>query len=256
MQRWLDRELTAAGRVRYAENGVLKMAVVEKGGFFIPQLAPHMQRGTDTIDWCPKSDKEYMVCCPNFGNRLADKMHVKDFVRVIAGLPDSADIINYSIELSVAQVTTNENVIHSARLDNVISVYASVIGLVNSRRERESTAQTRAVFAFNHEEIGSMTRAGAGSGALRSFWRRLVNGRLGEDALCIAYARSVCCSADGAHAGHPVKGAHSCYDPVPLLGSGVVLKVAEKQTYISEDRVLAAAQLLCAQRGVRAASWA
>lgn len=136
-----------------------------------------------------------------------------------------------------------------------MSVYASTLGLINSYKAKPETKHTRVIFAFHNEEIGSGTRAGASGPFMHNFWKRFVNSRLSDGDFYAGYAKSICCSMDGGHARHPIKGAHSCYEPVPLIGQGIILKVAEKQTYANTDWTTSAVHLLCKQEGITIHNW-
>lgn len=79
------------------------------------------------------------------------------------------------------------------------------------------------IFAFNNEEVGSQTRAGAEGPMILNWWRRMCVG-MNDDVIYAALSKSITASADGGHAKHPIKGAPSCHDPVPVLGSGYLMK--------------------------------
>lgn len=173
-----------------------------------------MLRGETLTDWVP-SNEDYIVCCGNFDGKLKDKMSMEDFIKVIADLPEKAEVLMHTIEICCNDVTCENGLLHSGRLDNAMSVYASTIGLLNSYKKKKETKHTRIIFGFNNEEIGSATRAGAAGPFMHNFWKRFVNSRLSDGEYYIGFAKSICCSMDGGHAQHPIKGAHSCFDPVP-----------------------------------------
>lgn len=59
-------------------------------------------------------------------------MTMNEFVKVIAELPADAEVLMQTIEICCNEVTARDGLIHSGRLDNAMSVYASTVGLINS----------------------------------------------------------------------------------------------------------------------------
>lgn len=97
---------------------------------------------------------------------------------------------------------------------------------------------TRSIFAFNNEEVGSATRAGAVGPVVMNWWGRV--SKLKDDLLFASLAKSFVASADGGHACHPIKGIPSGHGTVEL-GKGFLLKMGQKQNYAFTDSNVAVA---------------
>ena len=105
--------------------------------------------------------------------------------------------------------------------------------------------------AFDHEEVGSDTRSGAGGPFLETLLRRLarVLGVSG-DGLEALLARSTCVSADAGHSVHPAY-AH-LHDPAvqPLINHGPLLKINAQQRYATDAAGAAIWARACTAAGV------
>ncbi|CAL6086324.1 Aspartyl_aminopeptidase [Hexamita inflata] len=247
LSRWLDRPLQLAGQISYHLNGKLKFKLVHVDKFgFIPSLAPHMLRGTDQKDWVPEND--YVVCTTG---DYKDKMSISDFSKKIGEIPAEAVITAVNLEISALECTQFGNILQCPRLDNLASVYASIHGLV--KQMKVQTPHTRMICGFNNEEVGSQTRAGAEGPFLINWWRR-VSG-LDEKEFSSSLARSFAASADGGHANHPIKGAGSCNDPVPVLGGGMIIKYGQKQNYAFTDHCVSVAKAICISNNIKFQNW-
>ncbi|CAO1633859.1 unnamed protein product [Parajaminaea phylloscopi] len=139
----------------------------------------------------------------------------------------------------------NNEFIHSARLDNLMSCFCSVTALLASVAPGQSTladsTSIRAICLFDNEEVGSVSNQGADSSMLPSLIRRLarisiegVRGFSGAgDGFDAAVAKSFLISADMAHAVHPnYMGSYEAQNSAEL-GKGVVIKTNYKQRYAS-----------------------
>ena len=105
--------------------------------------------------------------------------------------------------------------------------------------------------AFDHEEIGSDSRSGAGGPVLGDVLARISTALGGTlDDHHRALAGSVCLSADTGHAVHPSY-VHR-HDPAnrPLLNAGPLLKINANQRYASNAATEAEWILACRAAGV------
>ena len=97
----------------------------------------------------------------------------------------------------------SEEFVSAPRLDNLCSCHAAVSAILSV----ESTSSSPVVpvaCLFDHEEVGSGSRAGAESTLLVDVLERSVLARGGDrEAWHRAMAASTCVSADMAHATHP-----------------------------------------------------
>ena len=109
----------------------------------------------------------------------------------------------------------NDELIYSARLDNLEMSYCSVMGLIDSVESSslDKESSIRLIALFDHEEVGSMSTQGAQSNLLPTLVRRLsvlpesTSNKQSHAALATAYERSLASSflisADMAHSVNP-----------------------------------------------------
>ena len=235
---WFDRPLSIAGRVVVkSDNLFLPRTVrvkIEEPLMIIPNLAIHQNREVNNgvkidkqADTLPvlglinsKFEKDdYLL------KLIAEKMELKkedilDF-----------DLYVYSIEKGCL-AGANEELISSPKIDNLASVYAGLLGLVEAEDVHD---QINVFVGFDNEEIGSATKQGADSNYLLNTLERIM--------CSLGYGRkeflhmlncSFLLSADGAHAAHP---AHmDKTDPTNRgrINEGISIKISANQSYTSD----------------------
>lgn len=241
---WLDRELGLAGRVVLADG---TSTLVRTGALLrIPQLAIHLDRGVN--DDGLKLDKQ-LHTAPVWGvghPELGILDHLAELAGTTAGQIDGYDIVAFDTA-APATFGVREEFFASARLDNLGSVHASLVALIES----PGSEQIEGVAAFDHEEIGSGSRTGA-SGPLLADVVTRTGIALGAtvDEQHRALARSICLSADAGHAVHP--NYPSRHDPAnrPLPNAGPLLKINANQRYATDARGAAMWRRACREAGV------
>lgn len=237
---WLDRELRLAGRVVLADGSE---HLVATGPFLrLPQLAIHLDR---TANEGFALDKQAHTQ-PVWG--LGDPAN-EDLLGELADVAslDPAQIRGFDIVTADAArgalFGKDQAFFASGRLDDLASVHAATAAFTDVAGDGFDGERIAVLAAFDHEEVGSDTRSGAGGPFLEDVLER-VYASLGADLSdrYRAFASSVCLSSDVGHSVHPnYVGKH---DPVvqPLLGSGPILKINANQRYATD--------------GVGAAAWA
>lgn len=240
---WTDRELGIAGRLvtRKGKQKLVKVPDVMR----IPQLAIHLNRGVN--DEGLKLDKQTQTQ-PVFSVRRPD-LNLLDVVAAHAGLSareiGGHDLMAYPTQPG-AVFGADEEFFAAGRLDNLASVHASLIALLNT----DAGDDIQVLAAFDHEEVGSSTRSGACGPILEDVLTRTAYA-LGAkpDQVRQMYARSSCVSADTGHAVHPNYTGH--HDPThrPLLNEGPLLKVNANQRYASDAVGATLWQRACAVAG-------
>ena len=212
---WFDRDLTFAGRVVTADRTehLVNTGPVAR----VPNLAIHLYRGD-----VPEIDRQVHTQ-PILG---VDRP-LLELAAESAGV-NADDIVAH--ELITADTQRGEvigDLLAAGRLDNLTSVWASLEAMLAAKDDAEDIL---VLAAFNHEEVGSASTAGAGGPLLERVLTKVAAG-FGDPAEIIA--NSIQVSADAAHAVHPnYPGKH---DPThhPLVNRGPVLKINANQRYAS-----------------------
>jgi len=229
---WFDRDLTFAGRVVTTDR---KEHLVNTGAVArVPNLAIHLYRGD-----VPEIDRQVHTQ-PILG---VDRP-LLELAAESAGLA-ADDIVAH--ELITADAQRGEvigDLLAAGRLDNLTSVWASLEAMLAAK---DNAQDILVLAAFNHEEVGSASTAGAGGPMLERVLTK-VAAAFGDPSEIIA--NSIQVSADAAHAVHPnYPGKH---DPThhPLINKGPVLKINANQRYASNAATEAEWILACRAAGV------
>jgi len=249
---WFDRDLSLAGRVMFEdEAGELQSTLInfQRAIAVIPSLAIHLDREVNSKRSInPQTDLPPVLMqysadkAPDFRKLLADEIRSSQ-----PGVSVSR-VLDYELCLYDVNppdlVGLNEEFIASARLDNLLSCYAGLQGLLQSRAD-----VTKLLVCTDHEEVGSASAAGASGPFLESILRRLVE-KLGDGSQ-ETYQRmlSASClvSADNAHGIHPNFADKHDSKHGPLLNAGPVLKFNANQRYATNSMTAAYFRQLCAE---------
>ena len=231
---FFDRPLRVAGQVVCeTEDGVEAHNAVSSYVVTIPSLAVHMNRTVnDGFAVNPQNDLLPLVGLK--GKSVAESL----------GYPNA---IAYDLFLAPDELPfmsgINGEFLCSPRLDNLTSAYSSLAALCEGEGEGICVAAL-----FDHEEVGSRTRQGAGSDFLVSVLGR-VCAALQIDAEK-TYAGSFAISLDNAHAVHP-NHPEKC-DPTnrPVIGGGVVIKAHANKAYTTEALSAAVIRSIFKKAGV------
>jgi len=227
---WFDRDLSLAGRVSFlGEDGVLQSCLVdfEKAIAVIPSLAIHLDREANEKHTVNKqkhlppvlmnvSDKD--IC---FNDLLLQRMHYDGEVKVL-----SHEMSLYDVQ-APALVGLQDEFIASARLDNLLSCYIALRALLDGNGGKNAL-----LVCNDHEEVGSMSAAGAQGNFLKSVLLRLVDG---EQDFARMVASSLMVSADNAHAVHPNFADKHEPKHGPIINAGPVIKTNANQRYASNS---------------------
>lgn len=245
---WLDRPLSISGRVALESEDLLHPEIryldVAKPLLVIPNLAIHMNREVNKgvelnkqTDMLPiiglleeELEEEKMLM-----HFLAEELQV-DMDRIL-----DFELWIYCME-KPRHLGVQEEFILSPRLDNLTSVQALLTGLIDSRR----ADGLNVVALFDHEEIGSRTKQGAGSLLLLNLLEK-ISDSLGKTAaqtrenLYNAFFLSV----DVAHGLHPNQTGKMDITNKPVLGSGFCIKEASSQSYATDCEAIAVVEQIC-----------
>ncbi len=207
----LDTPLKVAGRVLVDNDGKVESALVESDyNVTIPSVCiHHNQKVNSELSLPIYPDMLPMIGdCDNLLNTLVGDKVVLD-----------CDL--YCVPATSAyQSGVKGEYLCSPRIDNLTSVYSSIIALCNSHPKGIAIA-----CCFDNEEIGSGTKQGGGSSFLKNVLSR-INVSLGYDEFDFARAseHGLVLSIDNGHAVHPAHPEKS--DPLEkvVLNGGIVIK--------------------------------
>ncbi|KAF2461562.1 aspartyl aminopeptidase-like protein [Lineolata rhizophorae] len=286
---WFDRDLSIAGRamVRDRRNGgaiVQKLVKIERPILRVPTLAIHLER-QETFAF-NKEEQLFPIAglvaaelnrqgrglaepleggrpgSPSSGDNgsfeplktMRERHHayvVELIAREAGARPE--DVLDFEMVLYDTQKAAigglNDELIFSARLDNLMMSFCGLQGLIESLGSSAGGAKLdrdpsiRLLALFDHEEIGSTTAQGADSNLLPAVLRRLCtladadadDAAYADPASPTAYeqslARSFLVSADMAHSVHPnyprkYEAAHR-----PEMNRGAVIKINANARY-------------------------
>lgn len=250
---WFDRDLSLAGRVSFLnEDGVIDHQLInlEKAVAIIPSLAIHLDREANdnrTVDK-QKHLPPVLMKMPETDADSQDATKMVDFkeilLRVINAELESGKAVKVlGHELSFydtqppAVIGLHDDFIASARLDNLLSCYTGLMAMIT-----DDGKQNTLLVCNDHEEVGSMSAAGAQGPFLKSVLERLCKN---DENTSRMIANSVMISADNAHGVHPNYADKHDSNHGPILNDGPVLKVNANQRYASNSQTGALFKHLC-----------
>ncbi|KAJ9106761.1 hypothetical protein QFC19_003074 [Naganishia cerealis] len=295
---WFDRDLGLAGRVIVKQGGndqfVTKLIHIQRPILRIPTLAIHLDR---TINDAFKFNKETEFqpvlglvnkqlntssepsatptnadsvetessSSPSFASK-----HHSMLMQAVAEELDvkPEDIFDFELSLFDTQKATiggiNGEFVHSARLDNLMTCFCAVDGLVESVGKEELTSDAddqehfRTIVLFDNASlirigiiIGSVSYQGAESDLLPSFMEQMTSI---EDFIPANYGQvlrnSFLISCDMAHAVNPLYEGRYHDQHKPQLNGGVVIKTNANQRYTSNPATTFALRRLAELAGV------
>ncbi len=244
---WLDRDLSVAGRLIVREDNRLvhKLVKVERPLLRVPQLAIHLDREVNEKLALNRQDHLAPVLGLE-GSTMADLIAAEANVAVTDVV--SSDLMLFDTVRPVVSGAKGE-FLHSGRLDNLAMCHAAISALIAAAPALMDGDTIAMAALFDHEEVGSESALGAHSGFLpRALARIGAAARADGDAYHRLLARSLCISADMAHAVHPnYEGRHEPRHK-PVLNGGPVIKVNSQQRYATNGATAALFSELC--RGV------
>ncbi|MBI4703573.1 MAG: M18 family aminopeptidase [Deltaproteobacteria bacterium] len=246
---WLDRDLSLAGQLACRdERGGLRELLVDfrQPVARVCSLAYHLDRKVNS-DGLVLNPQKHMV--PVVG--LEGEMDLRRRLAALAGCAPEA-VVDFDLRLYDTHKGTlgglDDELVFSARLDNLVSCHAATEALCDAPEGMQSTA---VIALYDHEECGSRSAVGAAGTALRDVLNRIAlaypEGQM--QAFPRAMAASLLVSADMAHAVHPNYPDKHDEEHMPRLNRGMVIKTNANQSYATSSRTSALFAELC--RAVR-----
>jgi aspartyl aminopeptidase len=245
---WLDRDLGLSGRLA-RRDGSVRLVRVDRPLARVPQLAIHLDREVNERGLV--LDRQAHLS-PVWGLGPVDDGQLVRLVATETGA-DADEVVGFDLMLHdltpPARLGAEQELIASARLDNQFSCWAGIEALRAGTDHGDDVVPV--VCLFDHEEVGSASTTGAAGPLLETVLDRVVAARDGTaDDRHRALARSVCVSADMAHAVHPNYPDRHEPGHRPRPNAGPVLKVNTNQRYATDATTHAVFTRACEQAGV------
>lgn len=241
---WLDRPLGIAGRVAIKSDDVfapiVREFVSEKNLLTIPNLAIHMNREVNKgVELNKQTDM-----LPVFGLAAEETDYFLTFLADELSV-EKEDILDFELTVFCKEepqyIGLKDELISSPRLDNLNSCAALVSGIIDAKRGEG----VNMIALFDHEEIGSRSKQGAGSILLHDMLLRILK-ELGREATAERdLYQSMILSVDVAHGLHPNQAGKMDITNKPVLGKGFCIKEASSQSYATDCEAIAIVQQIC-----------
>lgn len=260
---WLDRPLSVAGRVALkgedSFHPKIRYVDLQKPVLTVPNMAIHINREVNKgvelnrqIDMLPicgidvsekkkkDKDKNQEEKTEFFMEYLAQALQV-----------EKEEILDY--ELSVYNIDEpmfvgmEEQFLSAPRLDNLTSSFALLEALTTCTREDGINL----IAIFDHEEIGSRTKQGAGSVILSWVLEKIYDSLgISRSVYMENVSDGLLLSVDVSHGLHPNHVAKYDVTSKPVLGGGICVKEACSQSYATDCEAIAIVQQLCEREGI------
>ncbi len=254
---WLDRDLGLSGRVmvRGKSETETRLVQVNRPLLRVPQLAIHLDREIVT-DGLVLNKQKHMTPVWALGTR--DESGLREFLGEELQV-DAKDILSWDLMCHDSNPSTifgrDDEFISAPRLDNLASCFSGLRALL-AVAESGTNGTIPMVSCFDHEEVGSQSRSGAGGPVLPDLIERSVMSRGGaREDYHRAIAASLCVSADMAHATHPNYIERHEPDHFLSLNAGPVIKINANQRYASDAETEAMFQRVCEEADVPFQKW-
>lgn len=238
---WLDRDLGLAGRVvsRSGETSLVRTGAIAR----IPQLAIHLDRGVN--DGLRLDPQTHLMPIWALGDSSTP---VVDYLTQLSGLDSVAwwDISLFDTQ-PASRLGADQELLASGRLDNLVSCWAAISALCTT----SPSEHLQVVVLNDHEEVGSASTTGAAGPTLEQVLTRIIGVRGGSQAdLARSFSRSMCISADNAHALHPNYPERHDHGHAPLVNKGPAIKLNVNQRYATSSTSAQRYEAICETAGL------
>lgn len=240
---WFDRPLSLAGRLILRSNDMFKpktqMIKLDDIVLIIPNLAIHQNRDVNSGFKIDKQKYLLPILSVVNDNLQNDNYLLKTIAKKLN--IDVNEILDFDLLLYPQEkgclVGVNEDMMSCTKMDNLLSVYTGLIGLVESGND---SSKINIYVAFDNEEIGSSTKQGADSNYLANILERIV--------IYLGYSRkqyleslnnSFMLSCDTGHIAHPAFLEKSDITNQCRINNGVSIKLSVNQRYTSDGYSMA-----------------
>lgn len=240
---WLNRDLGIAGRVFFtnAQGDVQeKLVFLDDVPVFIPQLAVHLDRDVNEKGLL-LNKQDHLNAVIGVGEEACT---LESLIHRSTSFKDILSFDLFLIPLEKPRILGARGELFAAyRLDNLTSCYAALAALATSNPSKETLQMA---FLWNHEEIGSRSQEGAASTFFQDVLTRIrLALKMNEERLLQLKARSLCFSADMAHAVNPNYEQKTDVQHKVMLGKGVCIKFNADLRYATDGQSAAETISLC-----------
>ncbi|WP_432472669.1 M18 family aminopeptidase [Amphritea sp. HPY] len=246
---WFDRDLSLAGRVSFlATDGKIRSERINfvKPIAVIPSLAIHLDREANKSRSINAQTDLPPIIAQLHGEGKLDLREVLKTQLEKQDVDGIDQILDYELCFydvqSPSYVGLGDEFFASARLDNLLSCFIGLQALIDS-----DTEQGALLVCNDHEEVGSMSAAGAQGPMLKQLLERLLPEPQNRNRMI---ANSMMVSADNAHAVHPNFSDKHDGNHGPRMNQGAVIKVNANQRYASNSETTSLFRHLAEQEGV------
>ncbi len=243
---WFDRDLSLAGRVSYVDKkGQLQQALIDyqQPIAVIPSLAIHLDREANKNR--SVNPQKHLPVILSIGTENDDFRSML-LTQLRQQGTKAEKLLDYELFLYDTQLPAtigiNQDFIASARLDNLLSCYVGLRSLLDCSQQRGAM-----LICNDHEEVGSVSAAGADGPFLQTILER-IGGDVESRSQMLA--NSLLISADNAHGVHPNFADKHDANHGPLLNAGPVIKINANQRYATNSETSALFRHLAEQEGV------
>lgn len=248
---WLDRPLSISGRVALVSGDVMKPEMryisVDRTLGVIPNLAVHMNREVNKgIELNKQKDLLPVLGMEAEGE---EERFLRFLAKELQTKPEN--ILDYELWVYCREqpqyAGMEEELILSPRLDNLTSVQALLDGIIQSG----CRDGIHVIALFDHEEVGSRTKQGAGSMLLMNLLQRILESldRTPAQRAASLYDAFLL-SVDVAHGLHPNQMGKMDITNKPVLGKGLCIKEASAQSYATDCEAVAVVEQICRKAGI------
>jgi len=248
---WFDRDLSLAGRVSYLDkdkNLCHCLIDMEKAIAVIPSLAIHLNREVNQKNEINAQQHlpPVLMKLPESeaGEAIEKQVDFKAILKQLVNAENPSaradSILDYELFFydvqAPAVIGLHDDFIASARLDNLLSCYTGLMALI------DDNSKNTLLVCNDHEEVGSLSAAGAQGPFLRSVLERVCGS---DEVMSRTIASSELISADNAHGIHPnFPDVHDASHG-PILNDGPVIKINANQRYATNSETASMFRYLC-----------
>jgi len=244
---WMDRPLSAAGRVVVKEDGKLteKLVNFKKDLLIIPNVAIHYNRElNDGFKPNPQVDMLPLMA-------MDQECTLKKLCAQELGVAEEdilgSDLYVYNRDQGRI-MGADDSLIGAPRLDDLQCAFATLKGFLEGKPETYVS-----IYAlFDNEEVGSTTKQGANS----PFINDIIDDIAESFGLTVRAKKqmvenSFMLSADNAHGLHPNHPEKYDVSNHPYINGGVVLKFNGFQKYTTDGYSAAVVRQICAEHDIK-----